>query len=303
MRLALPRDFTARYGAGLRRGVVLGGGGVWFVAWQTGYLRRLSDLGIHLGDADRFVGTSAGSVMASILSGERIRGFGRTVDLLAAAPRLIAALAPAGTLAPSQLHALDTFRAARDCHPETLRAIGFAALAAHTPSRESTARNLGLLLRMRRWPSSRLHITCVDTYTGERCVITQAIGVHITRAVAASSAVPGIFAPQQIRDRRCMDGGVSGTGVHLDLVAGAERALVISLLGATRDDTPWGTMAPGDIEREQESLTASGTRVLRLFPQVSIPEDLMDPGMAAQAVTHGARQADADADAIRSFWA
>lgn len=301
--VALPRDFSARYGAGIRKGLVLGGGGVWFVAWQTGYLRRLSELGVHFGDADRFVGTSAGSIVASIVSGERLAGFGRTVDVLAYAPRVLSLLAPASSLKPSQQRALDTFREARDCSPQTLREIGFAAMAAQTPSRESTARSLALMLRMRRWPSSRLQITCVDAFTGERCVVTKSAGVAINRATAASSAVPGIFAPQQIQDRRCMDGGVSGTGVHLDLVAGADRAVVISLIDATRDDVPWGTMAPGDIEREQQSLVDSGTRVLRLVPRVAVPEDLMDPALAVRAVAHGSRQADDDAAAIGGFWA
>ena len=36
--LARPRDVDARYGAGVRRGLVLGGGGIVFVAWQLGSL-------------------------------------------------------------------------------------------------------------------------------------------------------------------------------------------------------------------------------------------------------------------------
>lgn len=301
--IALPRDFDARYGRGLAKGLVLGGGGVWFVAWQTGFLRRLSELNVHLGDADRFVGTSAGSVVASILSGERLRGFGRTVDLLAYAPRVLSLVAPASTLKASQQRALDAFRESTDCKPATIQRIGFAALAAQTPTRESTARNLGLILRMRRWPSSRLHITCVDTYTGERCVVTKSANVPINRAAAASSAVPGIFAPQQIQDRRCMDGGVSGTGVHLDLVAGAERAVVISLVDASDESTSWGTTGPGDIEREHANLVASGTDVLRIVPNVPIPEDVMDPALAAQAVGMGTRQADEEAMRLQQFWA
>ncbi|MDP4676265.1 MAG: hypothetical protein NWR60_06205 [Candidatus Nanopelagicales bacterium] len=41
-----PISFTARYGSGLDRTISFGGGGVFFVAWQIGYLkgrgRRLS---------------------------------------------------------------------------------------------------------------------------------------------------------------------------------------------------------------------------------------------------------------------
>ena len=47
------------------------------------------------------------------------------------------------------------------------------------------------------------------------------------RAVAASSAVPGLFAPQRLGDRRAMDGGVSGSGIHADLVAAPEAVEVV----------------------------------------------------------------------------
>ena len=301
--LALPRDFAARYGSGLDRALVLGGGGVWFVAWQTGFLRRLAELGIHLGNADRFVGTSAGSIVASFVSAERLAGFARTVDVLAKAPKVLSLLAPAGSFHPSQMHALDLFRDAVDAEPSTITRIGFAALAAQTPSRESTARSMAVILRMRRWPSTRLQVTCVDAYTGERCVVTSEHGVPINRATSASSAVPGIFAPQQVQDRRCMDGGVSGTGTHLDLVAGAQRAIVVSLVDGTDQSVSWGTSTPQSIQREYDDLLASGTHGLRIVPEATVPEDVMDPSLAAAAVAHGARQAEQQASQIRAFWA
>jgi NTE family protein len=292
----------ARYGRGIERGLVLGGGGIWFVAWQTGYLRRLEELGLQLGLADRLVGTSAGSIVASILAGEKLAGFGRTVDLLTRAPGLLARMAASGPLEPSCERALDSFRDARDCDPQTLREIGFAALAARTPTAEVTARNFSVILRMRRWPSSRLHITCVDAFTGERIVVTRSAAVPLARAAAASSAVPGIFAPQPIQDRKCMDGGVAGTGVHLDLVAGARRALVISLVDGSEPELAWGTMTPETIRQEFADLQASGTEALRIVPRTQVPEDVMDPRLAVHAVQEGVAQADDDITLLRGFW-
>ena len=300
--MALPRSMAARYGRGVDRGLVLGGGGVWFVAWQTGYLRRLEELGLGLGSADRLVGTSAGSLVASILAGERLSGFGRTVDLLTRAPGLLALMTSSGPLEPSCQRALDAFRDARDSSPETLRSIGFAALAARTPSADTTARNLGVILRMRKWPSSRLHITCVDAYTGERCVITRSAAVPLARATAASSAVPGIFAPQPVQDRKCMDGGVAGTGVHLDLVAGARKALVVSLVDGTEPELAWGTMTPESIRQEFDDLVATGTQAMRVIPRAEVPEDVMDPRLAVNAAREGVRQADEDLARVRDFW-
>lgn len=300
--IALPRRMDALYGRGIERGLVLGGGGVWFVAWQTGYLRRMEELGLGLGSADRLVGTSAGSIVASILAGEKLSGFARTVDLLARAPGLLALLASGGPLEPSCQRALDAFRDSRDSSPETLRSIGFAALAARTPTAEATARNLGVILRMRKWPSSRLHITCVDAYTGERCVVTKSAAVPLARAAAASSAVPGIFAPQPVQDRKCMDGGVAGTGVHLDLVAGARKALVVSLVDGTEPGLTWGTMTPETIRQEFDDLVATGTQALRVVPRAEVPEDVMDPKLAATAARAGVQQADEDLDHVRDFW-
>jgi NTE family protein len=302
VQIALPRSMDARYGRGIERGLVLGGGGIWFVAWQTGYLRRLEELGLQLGLADRLVGTSAGSIVASILAGEKLAGFGRTVDLLTRAPGLLARMAASGPLEPSCERALDSFRDARDCEPQTLREIGFAALAARTPTAEVTARNFSVILRMRRWPSSRLHITCVDAFTGERIVVTRSAAVPLARAAAASSAVPGIFAPQPIQDRKCMDGGVAGTGVHLDLVAGARRALVISLVDGSEPDLAWGTMTPETIRQEFADLQASGTEALRIVPRTQVPEDVMDPRLAVSAVQEGVAQADDDVALLRNFW-
>lgn len=300
--IALPRSMAALYGRGIERGLVLGGGGIWFVAWQTGYLRRLEEMGLGLGAADRLVGTSAGSIVASILAGEKLGGFARTVDLLSRAPGLLGLMASSATLEPSCQRALDAFRDSRDSEPSTLREIGFAALAARTPSADSTARNFGVILRMRRWPSSRLHITCVDSYTGERCVVTRSAEVAVPRAAAASSAVPGIFAPQPVQDRKCMDGGVAGTGVHLDLVAGARKALVISLVDGTEPGLTWGTMTPASIRQEFDDLVATGTQALRVVPRVDVPEDVMDPRLAASAARAGVEQAEEDLEQVRDFW-
>jgi predicted acylesterase/phospholipase RssA len=45
--------------------VVLGGGGVWGVAWMTGTIMGLAEYGIDLTQARAFIGTSAGSIVGS----------------------------------------------------------------------------------------------------------------------------------------------------------------------------------------------------------------------------------------------
>ncbi|HEY3008997.1 MAG TPA: patatin-like phospholipase family protein, partial [Micromonosporaceae bacterium] len=51
------------------RALVLGGGGVTGVAWEIGLMHGLAEHGIDLTDADLFVGTSAGSVVAAEITG------------------------------------------------------------------------------------------------------------------------------------------------------------------------------------------------------------------------------------------
>ena len=49
----------------MRRGLALGGGGVTGIAWETGLLLGLQDLGVDVTVADTVVGTSAGSVVGA----------------------------------------------------------------------------------------------------------------------------------------------------------------------------------------------------------------------------------------------
>lgn len=304
--LALPRDFSAGYADGLRTGLSLGGGGVYFVAWQVAYLHQLDKLGVDLAGADRIVGTSAGSIVAAVLEAGNIGRFFKEANLLAKAPKLLSTLAPAGNLKPSQIRSRDLFAGADNARPETLQAIGHSALAADTPPATTMVRNLGMILASRRWPSSDLFISCADTYTGERCLVTKSAKVPIARAVAASSAVPGVFPPQPVGDRFCMDGGVSGTGIHLDVLAGAKRAVVIALtdgkdLGDGLDDIGIMTNPPGGVLAELEHLRDSGTDVFFRKPESFDIMKLMDPAAVPEALAMGKRQARADADDLRSF--
>lgn len=301
--LATPIDFTARYGSGLDRAVALGGGGVYFIAWQVAYLQALAQDGVDVSSADRVVGTSAGSVVATALTARHIGRLHAQVSALSRFPALLHALAPAGSLTPSQQRALEAFTGAPDADAERVRAIGRAALAANTPEAARIRANLQLVLQVGRWPSPALHVTAVDAYTAERCVITESAGVRPARAAAASSAVPGLFPPQPLLDRKAMDGGVSGTGLHLDVIAGARRALVLALSDGSTVTEPGMTIGVGRIERELASLADAGTHVLVRTPVDVDRDQLMSPEAVPHALATGARQGEADRALVMDFWA
>lgn len=300
--LAWPRDFEGRRAAGLELGVALGGGGLFLLAWHVAYLHTLAEDGIDLHRAPRLVGTSAGSVMATGLAAGRLGVLNATISVLDRAPGFIAHLAPAGDLRPSQVRAVDAFWGMAEADPATIREVGHAALAAHTPSAGTMARNIGAFLGVRRWPAPNLHVTCMDTFSGERCVVTAGAKVSPARAVAASSAIPGVFAPQPIGDRKCMDGGVSWSGVHLDVVAGADRVIVLALPPDLRADDPNAGRA-ADTEAELDELRATGSKVFARYPEHADAARLMDPSAVAEAFEMGRRQARADRADLRAFLA
>lgn len=299
---ALQLDFDARYGQGLDRTLVLGGGGIFFIAWQTAYIAAAADNGIDLRRADRVIGTSAGSLVGCLLCAGRIGHLARIAGLFARATPLVSFLAPVGQLRLSQQRAVDLVVAATDNDPDTLRRIGHAALAADTPSARTMRRNVGLLVDPR-WPTGeQLRITAVDAYSGERIVLDRHSGVRPPTAVAASSAVPGIFAPQQIHDRRCMDGGIFGTGTHSDLVAGARRTLVLSMVGEELLPRDGFTAQADGMRREIAALRASGTEVLLRSPSVREGYDIMAPDSVADGIAAGRAAAEADLEQLRRFW-
>ena len=110
--------------------------------------------------------------------------------------------------------------------------------------------------------------------------------------------------PQQILDRKAMDGGVSGSGLHLDLLAGAQRAVVIQLTDGTDLDLGVDagmTSGPGAAIAELESLEASGTKVFNRMPEKVDIERLMDPTAVPDAIAQAQRQARADVAELGAF--
>ena len=94
-RIARPISFDAREGEGVDRALVLGGGGVVFVAWLTAYLGELERQGIAVAAADQIVGTSAGSVLATATAAGRLDRFGRLIASSERPPELMDASSPA----------------------------------------------------------------------------------------------------------------------------------------------------------------------------------------------------------------
>ncbi len=100
-----------------------------------------------------------------------------------------------------------------------------------------------------------------------------------------------------------MDGGVSGTGTHLDLLAGAKRVLILALTDGNDMIEGMMTSHPGSGRQELADLEKSGTEVVLRIPSEVDLAELMSPASVPEALALGARQASADVGTLSTFWA
>lgn len=228
----------------MTRALVLAGGGLAGIAWETGVLTGIADESPQTADAllnsDVLLGTSAGSAVAAQLGG------GASLSELYA--RQIAEdsheIDPGVTiddLTAVFLSALDGAGGAL----ERLRRIGEIALAAETVPEHVRREVIAHRLPSHDWPDRDVRITAVDTATAELVVFTRDYGVPLVDAVAASCAVPGAWPAVTIGSRKFMDGGV-GSSVNMAAAADCAAAVVLVPAGDTAP-SPFGDGAAAEI--------------------------------------------------------
>src|SRR6478609_2229854 len=208
----------------LRRGLVLGGGGITGIAWETGLLLGLQELGVDVTTADAVVGTSAGSVVGAQIT------TGNTLEDLFAYQVSPPKPAPLASISPVVLagFAWSLVRARGDI--ETFgRLVGQWSVrradAGKLPTLEARFEAIRERLPVQQWAGDgRLLVTAVDAATGLLRVFDGSAGVSLVEAVAASCAVPGVYPPVPIDGRPFIDGGAR-SGSNADLVADCDRVL------------------------------------------------------------------------------
>jgi NTE family protein len=209
--------------------LVLGGGGLAGIAWETGVLHALTERGLDVRSAARIVGTSAGATVAAQLdSGAPIAElFARQVD----PAKHTRELTPEGITVAElmELWATLATEAAEsgDMTQLPLR-IGEMALNAKTVSESVRREVIERRLPDQAWSADgRVTLTAVDVYTGELRLFDRDSGVPLVDAVAASCAVPGVWPPVTIGDHRYMDGGIR-SATNVDLADGFPQVLLLA---------------------------------------------------------------------------
>lgn len=249
------------------RALVMGGGGVLGIAWMVGLAASLKEGNVDLGQADLVVGTSAGSVVGTLIR------YG--VD-----PTQLTALVEAGMGLPPGAVA----KVATGVGLTEDEWVGiFQAPLGDAP-----------------WPEKPLRISAVDVESGEPVMWTCDSGVPLARALASSCAVPNLLPTVTINGRQYLDGGAR-SGTHADQALGYDRVLIVAPMGG-----PKYPLGHEMLEKERAELEAAGSRVMVVLPDAAtlqvFGDNLMDPARIFEALTAGRRQGGELTGAVRDFW-
>lgn len=291
----------------MRRGLVLGAGGVLGASWTIGALAAVEEeLGFDPRAVEVIIGTSAGSVLATALGcGMRVgdllshqRGEARDARLAFDPDRDSGgALPPIPRPFPGSPRGL----LHTALHPRSKTPMG--AIAAALPKGRGSGAAIGRLvdavLPAGGWtehPST--WIVAAEYDTGRRVAFGRpgSPACEQRDAVMASCAIPGWYAPVTIDGERYVDGGVCSP-VSVDLLVGLEldEVVVLSPMTSLTYDAP--TTVTGRLERrfrrlvtkralaEVKRVAAHGTKVYFLGPGAedlaTIGVNLMDPSRRA----------------------
>jgi NTE family protein len=281
------------------RAAVLGGGGVAGIAWASGLLAGMARQGVHVAEADGFVGTSAGSVVGAQLA------CGVTPEALLAEHLNPTRVSLERVRPYSQADAEARNRALMHKVAGDLaaarRRIGAFALRSDTVSPAERRAIVATRLPQLHWPERVLRVVAVDTASGDHRVFDRHSGVELVDAVAASCAVPGAWPAVAVQGRLYMDGGIRSL-TNADIAHGASRVLVIAPLG-------WGEGNPvsGHLRAEVAQLREAGARVNVIVPDPASAEALgdnvLDPARRAPSARAGLAQGLRAAASVAADWA
>ncbi len=292
------RPRAARVRRRIRRGgdktaLVLGGGGFTGGVYEIGALRALDLLAVNttVNDFDVYVGTSAGSFVASMTANgvtpeEMMRVLNKALPSPIADPKLRTLLRPnyrafASRLALLPLRVVGTLRHLARNMGEVSMVDVVMGIAEGLPT--GIYNNRGLDRYMAevladpdrsndfREVEAQLMLTATDVDTCERLVLGTGewSDVPISTAVAASTALPMVYEPVELRGRHLMDGGIaSTTNVDVAVDAGAKFIVVVNPLVPYVNDfkTKIPTMFGSRVRRVADmGLPGIGNQAFRLM--------------------------------------
>lgn len=285
----------------VRRGLVLGCGGVAGAAWSIAALDSVRNaLQWDPREADIIVGTSAGAVLAALL------GADVSVDRMLASQRGDDAAAGCvwnhDTDTGGWLPPLPKFSttAPRLFLKGLLKGVSpLTAVAGLLPQGRADMSGFIRLIEAvaptGEWvPHPNVWIMAADAATGERVAFgaPYAPKISLSDAVCASYAVPGWCPPVTWEDRTYLDGGiVSPTSADFLLNSNLDEVVILAPMASSDPDHPRSPLAKIEriarrymtriVDAEVAQLESRGVRVIRLEPGAedlqAIGYNMMDP--------------------------
>lgn len=277
--------------------LVLAGGGLAGIAWETGVLLGIQDVEPEaaariIGAPTTLIGTSAGSnVAAQISTGTPLQQlFERQLDAKTSEIFVEADFeAFMANMVAAQSEATS---------PDDARSrIGTIAKNTKTVAREVRRAVIEARLSGMVWSDRDLRITSVDADTGIPVVFDRESGVSLIDAVEASSAVPGIWPVVPLAGHRYIDGGVR-TMANADLATGFDPVLVLI---PQRERTPSGfAIDPAELE----PLAPSRVHVIYAdaVALAAFGTNPLDPGVRGPSALVGRELGRSIASHIAEFW-
>ena len=285
-----------------RRGLVLAGGGLAGIAWETGILCGIADesptAARLLLDSDVLVGTSAGSaVAAQVSSGHPLEElFARQVAETSAEIDPGVDIEAITELFLTALGESINSNTLGDNKSQLMQRIGAVALATDTVPEPIRLDVIAQRLPSHDWPDRELRLTAIDIATGELVVFDRDSGVGLVDAVAASCAVPGGWPPVTIAGRRYMDGGV-GSPVNLGVARDCD-ALVILVPAGADAPSPFGAAPAAEIAA---FAGATSTVFADDHSLAAFGPNPLDPRCRIPSALAGREQGRREADAVVRF--
>lgn len=277
------------------RALVLGGGGLSGIAWETGVLAGLAAAGADVSTADFVLGTSAGATVAAQLgSGLPLAGLLERQTVPALQP---AELTPDIGRVIELMESWEKLPLEYPDPAELRREVGQRALVAATvPEAERRAVIAGRLPR-HSWPSRKLAVVAVEAHTGDVRVFDRDSGADLVDAVAASCAIPGIWPPVTIGTGRYIDGGTR-SAVNADLAAGYQRVLILAPMADPALEEQVAGLAQG--------AAPGAAAVLVIAPDETCVAAMginpLDPAVRAPVAQAGYEQGQSAAAGVARLW-
>ena len=298
--------------------LVLGGGGVLGEAWLWAVLAGLDQSErFESRECRCYVGTSAGSIVAALLSAgiaphqrlgrdsasasEQPSAIGASA--LARALGGVAELAASATAPFASLAIGATARPGASLRRTALRAV---------PRGRRSLEQLGQIAELRnaQW-DGRLRVVAVERETGRRVVFggASAPAASVAVAVQASCAIPGVFRPVLADGREYVDGGAwSPTNADVAEVERGDRVLCLNPTGSLRPTRrsllgAFGPVSRGIAGAEALALRARGADVRTINPDrdsaAAMGDDLMSAGRRDDVIEAGLAQGSRESAAMR----